>query len=70
MACTVTVTGKSGAGNTVTAQAFTNVSSFTIDAVNKLLILIINDFRQVIEIASATTMTVTISSGNYTVTIS
>lgn len=71
MAASVTVTGKIGAGQTLTAKTFTNITSFKIDPDLGLLELA-NSSGTVtaIAISDATTMTVTISGKTYTVTIS
>jgi len=70
---TATVTGKTGAGLTMTAQTFTNIASFTFNIAKAMLQLVdgsgvVTD----ISIAAATTVTVVLSAaaGNYTITVS
>ncbi len=71
MAATFTVTGKAGAGITVTAAVFTNVTSFTIDTVNNILTMVQGStVIPAISIASAATVTVTKSGSTWTVAIS
>lgn len=69
----VTVTGKSGPGVTVTAQVYTGVTSFSVDVARGILTLFggqsFPDPKE-FDISGATTFTVTISGGSYTVTIS
>jgi len=64
-----TITGAAGPGNTVSAQTFNNVTSFTFDVVNQLFIFEQNGFTRQISIALSPTITITTSSGNYTVTV-
>jgi len=71
MAASITVTGKAGPGNTVTAEVFTGVTSFSVDTVNNVLAM--DDGTGTITkvtIDSATTFTVTKSGSTYTITIS
>lgn len=73
MPATVTVTGVAGPGITVTAAVFTNVATFGINSLNaEILEMTFSDGRgpTYISIAAATTITVTVSGANYTVTIS
>jgi hypothetical protein len=70
---TATVTGKTGAGLTMTAQVFAGITSFRFNIPNAMLQLVnssgvITD----VSIAAATTVTVVLSaaSGNYTITVS
>lgn len=72
MSATVTVTGKTGAGLTMTAQVFNNVSSFNVNADTEMLQLVqAGKPDTFVDISAATTMTVTITAPNtYTVTIS
>lgn len=71
MAATVTVTGTMGPGLTVTSQVFTEVTSFTIDAVNNLIKINAGDGRVVdISVAAAATVTATKSGSAWTLTIS
>lgn len=70
---TLTVTGTTGAGNTLTAGVFTNIAQFTLNPVTAMLTMVdANDKVTDVSIAAATTITVTLSAafGNYTVTIS
>lgn len=68
-----TVTGKTGAGLTMTAQLFTNIVSFTFN-VPKAMMQLVDGSGVVtdVSIAAATTITITLSAaaGNYTVTVS
>lgn len=70
----VTVTGKAGPGITVTAKTFTGVQRYVVDVGKGILTLFYSSDNdgptQEFDINAATTMTVTISSGNQTVTIS
>lgn len=71
MAINATVTGKAGAGVTITAQTFTGVTLMQVDATNQLVTLFMSDGSfKTISIASASTFTTTISGTTYTVTIS
>ncbi len=69
----VTVTGKTGAGLTMTSQVFNNIATFTFN-VPKAMLQLIDGSGSVVDvsIAAATTVTATLSaaSGNYTVTVS
>ena len=68
---TATVTGKTGAGLSMTAVTFNNVMSFTVNTASKMLRLVDNsDVVTDISIAAATTFTVTITAGLYSITIS
>ena len=71
MSITAVVTGKTGAGMTMTAGTFTDIVSFTFDS----LLLMLNLTHQngsitQVSISAATTFTWTLTSGVYTVTIS
>lgn len=66
----VTVTGKIGPGVTVTTVVFSNVTSFAINTDNEILSIIQTDKRTDIDITAATTITITVSGNNYTVSIS
>lgn len=70
MYANITVTGVVGPAKTLTAGVFSNCQAFSINAVTN--ILSINQADNIIDVAitAATTMTVTISGGNYTVSIS
>ena len=66
----VGVDGTIGPGNTITDKTFTNIASFKVNAETYMLELVDTSGRVTnISIASAATMTVTISGGNYTVDI-
>ena len=70
MASTVTVTGSIGPNVTLTSKVFSNVTSFKVDPVLGLLEINQSNVITAIAIGAATTMTVTISGTDYTVTIS
>lgn len=71
MAATVTVTGTAGPGITVSALVFTNVTSFTIDAVNNMLNMVQGSIPiPGISVNAATTVTATKSGATWTLTIS
>jgi RNase adaptor protein for sRNA GlmZ degradation len=70
---TVTVTGTSGPGLTLTAGVFTDVGKFTLNPVTAMLEMVKSDGEVInVSIAAATTILVVLSAafGNYTVTIS
>lgn len=72
-AATVTVTGKYGSGLTATATVIRNVASVRFDATNGMLFVegaANNGQVQEFDISAATTLTGTISSGNFTFVIS
>lgn len=70
MASTATVTGKVGPGTTMTAQVFSQVTSFSVET-DKEILTLVNDGRTLqIDIAAATTITCTVSGNTYTLTIS
>jgi hypothetical protein len=66
----LTVTGKNGAGITVTALVLTDIASFAVDINTKILTVVQDSVTLQFDISAATTFTVTISSGNYTIAIS
>lgn len=71
MAATVTATGTTGAGLTLTAGVFTDVTEVQFDTVNNVLSLTgLNNFVTNISITAATTITATKSGSTYTFTIS
>lgn len=71
MTSTITVTGTSGPGKTLTAQQFTDVSKWEVNSAQNLLTMYFGGETFVtVDISDATTFTVTISGGNYTVVIS
>jgi RNase adaptor protein for sRNA GlmZ degradation len=70
MASQLTVTGKNGAGITVTALVLSDISSFAVDVATKILTVVQDSVTLQFDISAATTFTVVIASGNYTITIS
>lgn len=67
----VTVTGKTGPAAALTATVINGISGFAIDCDNEILTVFIGGAPQpAIDIAAATTITVTVSGNNYTVSIS
>jgi len=74
MASTATVTGVVGPARAVTAQVFNNVKFFSVDTITKILELVYDngsgEQRLQIDIGAQTTITCTVSSGSYTLTIS
>jgi hypothetical protein len=67
----ITVTGKIGPGLAATALVLQNLNSFSVDTDKKLLTVVQNGFvTEQFDIAAATTMTVTISAGTFTVVVS
>lgn len=70
MSATVTVTGKAGAGITVTATPFLNVTSFSIDCVNNIITINQGGVVSFVTIDAAATITATKSGSTYTLTIS
>lgn len=69
----VTVTGTSGAGKTITAGVFAGVTQFGFAPGNAMFeMTLASGFIERIAISAATTVTITLSAaaGNYTVTIS
>jgi len=71
MPATVTVTGTAGAGLTVSALQFSNITSFTIDTVNNMITLVQGSvIIPPISINAATTVTATKSGNTWTLTIS
>lgn len=72
---TATVTATTGAGRTVTAKVYTGIKAFFVDIEKQMLFLYQqNDDptgpMQQFALTSTVTFTVTVSSGNYTLTIS
>jgi hypothetical protein len=66
----VTVDGTMGPGLSMSDKTFSNIKSFEVDNQTYMLRLVdVNDKVTNVSIASAATMTVTISGGNYTVDI-
>lgn len=66
-----TVTAVTGIGQTVTAQVFSPIIDFRLDMVNKLLFVTTSDGqRHDFDVSGATTYTLTVSSGIFTLTVS
>lgn len=73
MPATATVTGKTGAGNTITAGVFTGVTGVVFDCVKNILSLTLDTGRVVdIDINAAATITATkvTLTNTYTFTVS
>lgn len=67
---TATVTGKVGAGLTVTSLVLTDLTSFSIETAPEILTVVANGKTQQYDIAAATTITCTVSGNTYTLTVS
>lgn len=69
---TVTVTGKIGPGNTITAAVYSGITEFTFDVVNNLFKFSLGGLWRQVDISAATTVTITLSAaaGSYTISIS
>lgn len=63
---TFTFTGKAGAGNTVTATAFTNITGFSYDNNTSVLTLNQQNGNPLILAYGGSTWTITVSSGAIT----
>lgn len=72
MAGNLTVTGKNGAGITVTALLLSGISSFRVNVETFMLEVVQDSVTMQFDISAATTFTVSISGagGTYTITIS
>jgi hypothetical protein len=71
MAATVTITGTAGAGMTVAATVFTNVTSIQIDTVKNMVNLVQGSVPLPgISVAAAATVSATKSGSDWTLTIS
>lgn len=77
MASTATVTGKTGAGLTSTAQVYNNVTSLEFQLVgpvsggNKSVLRLVSDLGiSYVDFAADSTVSATLSSGNLTITVS
>lgn len=71
MSATLTVTGKTGADLTMTAQVFSNVSSFAFDCIKNLLSFTdVSGHVTDVDVNAATTITATKSGSTYTLTVS
>jgi hypothetical protein len=66
----VTVTGKVGPNISITAGVFANVTQFDMNSDNNILTIWQGTKATAVSITSATTITVTVSGGQYTVSIS
>lgn len=72
MPSTLTITGKAGPAQTVTAQVFTNVVRFEYLTAPKSVLFIQDSTGRIqeIDISAQSTWTVTLSAGNVTMTVS
>ena len=70
MASQVTVTGKIGPGVAVTAQVFTGVTQFGIATADQKLFIQQGGNPVYVDINGKTTITVSVSGGSYTVSVS
>jgi hypothetical protein len=76
MAAACTVTGKVGNGQTMTAQLFSNVGSYSFAPDKKTMAMSLNGnpdqtaTQEIVDISAATTITVTVSGSTHTVTVS
>lgn len=74
MAGTATITGKTGAGATLTAKVFQNLSFFSLDTGNENLFIKYDNgdgAKEIfIDVSAATTWTLTVSGSTYTLTVS
>jgi hypothetical protein len=70
MPSTATVTAKIGPAQSLTATVFNNVTSFNFDVVAKVLTVVANGITTMMDINAATTVTCTIATGNFTLTVS
>lgn len=71
MPATVTVTGKAGPAQTLTSIVFYNITYFSIETINNILLMLESNGRiNRVTIDAATTITATKSGNIYTLTIS
>ena len=71
MPSTATVTGKTGAGLTMTAQVFNGVTAFSLNTETEMLEIRQGPVVTMIDVSAATTWTLTVSAPNsYTLTVS
>lgn len=70
MASTVTVTGKVGAGVSLTAYQYTGVTSFRVATDVEMLYITSNGRDYEVDITAVTTITCTVSGNSYTLTLS
>ena len=66
---TLTITGTSGAGEDLTAVVFTNITDLTVDAVNQIVSFNQNGVNRQVAVGTTLTVTVTVSSGDWAITI-
>jgi hypothetical protein len=69
MASTATVTGKTGAGNTLTAGVFSNVTDIDFQIPDNTLRLVSSAGISYISLSGSNTITLTASGGVYTLTV-
>ncbi len=69
MAGTATITGKTGAAQTLTAQVFTGVKFFSLDTDNEVLFIKCDQGEFYIDVSAQTTWTLTVSGNTYTLTV-
>jgi competence protein ComGC len=65
----VTVTGKTGPAQTVTAQVLTNVTQFNLDLERDVAQVVSNGLIKEFDISATATITDSISGGNHTIVI-
>lgn len=70
MAATLTLTGTAGAGMTVTAVVFSNVTEFRVVTETNMIYFVREGRNVEISIAAATTVTATKTGSTWTLTIS
>jgi RNase adaptor protein for sRNA GlmZ degradation len=70
MAATLTITGTAGAGVTVAAKVFANVTQFTVDTEKSMIYFYQEGAYREISIVAAATVTATKSGTTWTLTIS
>lgn len=66
---TLTITGTTGAGEDLTAVVFTNITELTIDPVNQIVSFNQDGVFRQVAVGTTLTVTVTVTSGNWAVTI-
>lgn len=70
MPSTATITGKIGPGDALTAFVFTPLHSFSLDCDTGILQVNANGRITDVDVSAQTTLTLTVSAGVYTLTIS
>lgn len=65
----LTITGTTGAGESLTAVVFTNITELNVDVVNQIVSFNQNGVNRQVAVGTTLTVTVTVSSGNWAVTI-